>query len=353
MMGALFYYLRHSLQNRLVSRIRRLQQPKYLAGAIVGGFYFYSYIFRAFRHGRTPMLASPENQEMAKSLGALALLIMAALGWILPSSRAALSFTEAEVAFLFPAPIGRKTLIHFKLLRSQITILFSAFFMTIIGRSWGTGNFGIRLVGWWVAFAALNLHLMGASFVLTRLMDRGLSNWLRRIIFLATAGVVAGGALLWAYYAAPRPPDLATMKDIHWISSYATQVLHSGPLPYLLYPFRMVVAPYFAANLQQFIVALGPALGILALHYWWVIRSDVAFEEASVELSQKTADRVAAVRAGHWSGRMTPKKAKRPPFLLLPAGYPAVALLWKNLISVGSFVTTRFWLLLVWIAVVG
>jgi hypothetical protein len=38
--GALFYYQFHSWRNRLLARIRRLRQPKYLAGAIVGGRYF-------------------------------------------------------------------------------------------------------------------------------------------------------------------------------------------------------------------------------------------------------------------------------------------------------------------------
>jgi hypothetical protein len=47
--GALFYYQFHSWRNRLLTRIRRLRQPKYLAGAIVGGIYFYFYLFRGLR----------------------------------------------------------------------------------------------------------------------------------------------------------------------------------------------------------------------------------------------------------------------------------------------------------------
>jgi hypothetical protein len=354
MIGALFYYQRHSLQNRVVARIRRLRQPKYLFGAIVGAFYFYTYIFRAFNRGRNgPVLVTPEHQELVQTLAALALFFMAALGWILPSSRAALAFSEAEVAFLFPAPIGRKMLIHFKLMRSQMAILFSALFMTLIGRSWSNGNFAVRIVGWWLAFSTLSLHLMGSSFVLTRMMDRGLSNWLRRIIFLTVGGVIVGGVLLWAYFAAPRPPSVEGLTDTHWLSVYAAQLLHSGPLPYLLYPFRLVVAPYFATSLRAFLLALGPALAVLGLHYWWVVHSNVAFEEASLELSKKTADRVAAARSGHWSGARAPKKAKRPPFQLGHAGPPLIALFWKNLISAGSFVTTRFWIFLIWVAVVG
>src|SRR4051812_4394487 len=46
-MFAAFLYLQfHSVKNRFGMRLRRLKKPKYLAGAIVGGLYFYFYFFR-------------------------------------------------------------------------------------------------------------------------------------------------------------------------------------------------------------------------------------------------------------------------------------------------------------------
>jgi len=225
--------------------------------------------------------------------------------------------------------------------------------MALIGRGWGGGNFVARVLGWWLLFAAFNLHLLGSSFTLTMWMDRGLSNWKRRAIFLGAAGTLAAAIFLWARAALPPivvPPDA---KDLAWLAQYAGQVLQSGPLPYLLLPFRLLVAPYFAANFAQFFLALGPALAIVGLHYWWVVRSNVAFEEASVELSQKIAERFAAMRSGNWQAARKPKKAARPPFVLRPAGNPAMAVFWKNLISAGHFVTGRMWLMLVWVIIFG
>ena len=46
MIGALFYLLFTSWKNRLLWRIRRLKQPKYLVGAIVGAGYFYFFFLR-------------------------------------------------------------------------------------------------------------------------------------------------------------------------------------------------------------------------------------------------------------------------------------------------------------------
>jgi hypothetical protein len=79
----------------------------------------------------------------------------------------------------------------------------------------------------------------------------------------------------------------------------------------------------------------------------------VAFEEASVEMSRKLAERIAAVRSGNWQGMSKPKKSKRPPFILRPEGWPAVAIFWKNLISAGHFFTGRAWFFVLWIAVIS
>jgi hypothetical protein len=118
-----------------------------------------------------------------------------------------------------------------------------------------------------------------------------------------------------------------------------------------LYPFRLVVRPYLAAGGLAFLNVVWPALLLLAAHYFWVIRSDVSFEEASVEASQKLAEKVAAVRAGNWQAAGKKFKHKRPPFELRPCGPPLVALLWKNLINAGSAFTARTWIILAWVLI--
>lgn len=134
---ALFYYEWHSRWNRLCARLRRLRQPKYLFGAVAGGLYFYFYIFGAWFRGSAPGAAAsmlaPEHRFLLASAGALVLSVVLLLMWVIPHERAALMFSEAEVAFLFPAPVARRTLLHFKLLKSQGAILFSALFMLVSG----------------------------------------------------------------------------------------------------------------------------------------------------------------------------------------------------------------------------
>jgi hypothetical protein len=338
MIAALFYLQYHSFRNRLVSRVKRLKQPKYLIGALVGGFYFYGYFYRCLFHGfggppGMNLAISPEHLQLFELLGALALFIILLLAWLIPHERAALTFTEAEVAFLFPAPVTRRALIHFKLLRSQFGIIFTALLFTLFSRRLG-GSAWIHALGWWLILSTLNLHFLGSSFARTLLLDHGISNRLRRLLVFGLAAALAGSVWVWARQTLPEP-NSADAANLNALMDYAQRVLTAGPALYLLYPFRLVVRPFLAPDAAAFFIALTPALLLVLLHYLWVIHSDVAFEEASVEASQKLAVRIAAMRAGNWQGAKKNQKARRSWFKLAAAGPPATALLWKNLIGVG------------------
>src|SRR5262249_5349284 len=139
-----------------------------------------------------------------ESLGALALLVFIVSAWLFPHRRAALAFTEAEVAFLFPAPVSRRGLIHFKLLRSQAAILFTTLFLVLITNRAG-GHAWIRAGGWWLILCTLNLHFLASSFARTMLLDRGISNWQRRLAVLVILALAAGGVVFWASRTIPAP----------------------------------------------------------------------------------------------------------------------------------------------------
>jgi hypothetical protein len=327
MIAALFYLQYHSTRNRLVTRVKRLQKPKYLIGAIAGGCYFYFYFFRYLFSGRSVMHGgalnlgvSPEQLSALESVAAFALFIVVLLAWLIPHERAALTFTEAEVAFLFPAPVSRRTLVNFKLLRSQLRIFFGAFIFSLFFRRFG-GNAWIHAAGWWLVLSMLNLHFLGASFARTLLLDHGVSNRRRRLLVFVVAAVLFTVAVLWAKKMVPEPDHLNSL-DFNATLNYLQTVLTAGPAEYVLYPFRAVVSPFFATDGVAFFGLLGLAA------------------------SQKLAARVAAVRSGNWAGAKTNQKAKRAWFNLSPVGPAFTALLWKNLIGIGRVFSMRFWILM-------
>jgi len=351
MISALLYLQINTTRNRLVARIKRLRQPKYLFGGIVGALYFYWYFFRPFLHsprgGQTASFGLLGlTPELVESVAALVLLVIVLLSWFFPSQRTALTFSEAEIAFLFPAPVSRTSLIHFKLLRSQFAILFTTLLLTLFSRRLG-GYGWIHAAGWWVLLSTLNLHFLGGSFVRTALMDRGITPWKRRLRILGLTVVFA--ALVGGWIWKKLPPIAEGQFDgFESIREYFLLAANSGPLAFVLYPFRVLARPFLAVDGKTFLSCIGPASLLLAAHYFWVVRSNVAFEEASVEASRKLADKVAAIRAGNWQAAQKNLKKKRDPFHLAPAGSQAVGLLWKNLISAGQvFFSPRLAIMLV------
>ena len=357
MIGALLYLQLESIKNRLRMRLRRLKKPKYLAGAAVGAAYFYFFFFRNLFGGRRSVAAeadaaSTETLLLFEWVGALALFLMVLSAWIFPHERAALLFSEAEIAFLFPAPVTRRTLIHFKLLRSQIAILFTTFFLTLVSGRFGQGGKAwIHAAGWWLVLSTLSLHTLAASFARTRLLELGVTNWRRRVAVLSVVALLVAAVWRWVKFAVPAPAA-SDFADLEALKYYLRHAMESGPALYALIPFRLVVRPYLAPDAAAFVVASMPAVVLMLLHYWWVVRADVAFEEASVELSRKFAERIAAVRAGGaWHSADKPRKRKSPPFALRPTGIRAIAFLWKNLISAGQAFTLRTWIFLALFAV--
>jgi hypothetical protein len=231
-----------------------------------------------------------------------------------------------------------------------LRIFFSVILLTLFSRRLG-GNSLFHALGWWMILSTLNLHFLGSSFARTLLLDRGVSNWLRRLLVLGLAAAMAAGVWLWAKRTLPAfgSADIANFDSI---LDYAQRLLTAGPALYLLFPFRLVVRPFLAPDTAAFFGALPPVLLIFLLHYLWVIFSDVTFEEASVEASQKLATRIAAVRAGNWQAAKKNQKARRAWFRLAATGPLPTALLWKNLIGVGQVFSPRLWIVLITVVAV-
>ncbi|HVT74098.1 MAG TPA: putative ABC exporter domain-containing protein [Lacunisphaera sp.] len=349
MFRALLYLTFTSAVNRLRARLRRLRQPKYLVAALFGAAYFYFFVFggmfRAMGTRRTdPGLEEfmPRGAETYVPFGAGILLLLVLTGWIFGRERAALQFTEAETSFLFPAPISRRTLLHYKLLRSQLAVLFGALVLSLIFRRGAIfgGNLLIHAIGWWLILSTLSLHALACSFARERLFAAGLNRPRRIALFVVVlAGLAGAWWLVSRHQAAAAPATAAADELVPWLSAQ----LQLPPLGWVLVPFGWVVRPYLAASWADFFRVLGPAALLLAGHYAWVMRSAVAFEEASVEQAAKTAQILDRMRRGGLTVSRTPAKKKPQPFPLAPRGWVPVAFLWKSLIGLGPFYRLRTW----------
>ncbi len=305
---ALAFLQSRSLVNALKVRVRRLRQPKYLIGAVVGLGYMYLWVGRAvfssWRHGAGRVDMPGEAMELFEALAALLVFVLFLGSWLFSGERASLRLSEAELNFLLPAPLTRKMLVRFRLIRAQVGTFLSALFLTLFtGRMARDGHAIVHMLSWWLVLTVGLGLCVAATIVL----------WLRG---LPAPQIGLDGT----------PATVA--RDFN---DWVTLALNSGPGPWLLAPFRWLVRPWFAADVWDFLKSLPPVLALIGLHYWWIERSDVAFEEASLDAAQKRA----ALRSAAKEGKLretSPTRALVPLFRLGESGFAPVALVWKHLI---------------------
>jgi hypothetical protein len=338
--GAFAYYLRCNVKNQTRARLRRLRRPRYLVSAIAGLAYLYATSFRFLVGGRRrpprALSLDPTVLPLLEIGAGIAVLVFLLLPWILPLARRGIAFKEAEIQFLFPAPLGRRALLHFRILKGQIGILFgvavSAFFL---GRGRLSPHPSFTAAALWIFYTFLALYNIGTTLARSSLADHGVSGLRHQGWVHGTLAAVAASVAAWIRWFIPPPPVVVDSPEelLRWIGAVA----ESGPAYYLLLPGRWLAGPALAPDLAGFLRALVPALTLVAAASIWVVRSDTSFEEASVERAEAQA-RASAARTGFRKGQRVPTLAQRRPWCRLdPVGHPIVAFFWKYLIAAGRF----------------
>jgi hypothetical protein len=339
MLGTLLYLTVCTFRNRLRIRFRRMRQPRYLIGSVAGALYFYFIFFAPRRRRRSagtgPMPQPPPSLRGAiEAAGSVALFLLVALAWIWPSKGPALAFTPAEVQFLFTAPIARRTLVTYRIARSLLGNLFMGVVMTLVFRPPSAERGWILFAGTTIAFAIVNVHLMGVSLSRASLRQHGVSGLARQWLPLSllAAILVIVGVTIGAHWA-----TLSRMGPTAELARELERLLTTGAAGIALWPFRVIARLPMSPTAGEFFRDLPAVLAIFALNFGWVLRSDTAFEEASAASAEKIAAR--RVRGAVIA---TPRvRRTTAPFTLGVEGRPEIALLWKNLILIGRYASLR------------
>ena len=330
MIGAALYLARRSLVNGIRRRLTRLRQPKYMVGFAVGLLYYYWLFIRP--RGSAVGGGGTLPSSAAEAIAILGLGALVAMGWLFGSSRSPLVFTPAETHFLFTAPLTRRQVLNFKLLRSQLALFLSSLLSVLL---FSGGHFPatriLRVLGLWLVFATLQMHAGVTALVRQSLEEHGVTAVRRRLgAFVVLAAIVGGAAFtLRGQFAVVQAAFIAGPASGF---EALTTLLHRGALGVLTWPLAVLVRPALAPDITGFAALLPAALLVVAVHYIWLVRSSVAFEEVAVESAERMARRIAAWR----SGRRPPpaagaaKRARPPLTRLAPTGGPVRAIAWKN-----------------------
>ncbi len=341
---ALLFLIRRSLVNRVRTTLGRLRRVRYLLPALVGVAYFVL-IFGGPMRGRgggDPAVPGAFPTGLAWGLTA-ALLASASITWLLPGKNPGLQFLESEVALLFPAPLSRRELVLYKLAAMQPPLLFSGLLMAAFTARGGPLRFAIVAVGAFLALNALSLHNVGAAFTHASLGAHGLAGWRRQWpVLAAMVGLAIAVGLL-----VPWPEGFDPGA---WVAA-----LDASPAAVLLYPVHCLARLPLSGDALTFLLHLGPALLVVAALAFWVLRADVAFEEAAAAHAEVLARRIAALRAGRLSDpSLSPsRKMQAPPWRLPPAGPAEGAFVWKAATALVRGSSVRFLAVVLLLAIVA
>lgn len=341
-MRPLLYLAWRSLRGRAVGWVRLMKQPKYLVGTLAGvtwmGLFAVGPVLRVNR-GADLEARVAELGDWLPALetgGALLVLTALSLWWAWPFGKAVVELTEAELHLLLPAPVRRRDIIQYAVLRSQWGILFGCLLISFFSSGGDPGAFGWRFLSVWLLLTLWNLHGRGRGLWLARLSELSPQAALRR-----RALVVAIVALVWLALLPQATAVVASLPNLGSDLAAGVQRLLSPErlaeeapvLAALLTPARWVSRMVLSARapgqtaLDRFLVLLWP-LALVVLHNEWVVRSQARFEEASLERSRRVA---ASQEAGARFRKTRQARRSATSFRLRARGWPEVAIVWKNL----------------------
>ena len=339
MFSASLYIITHSARNRLRLRLRRLREPRYLIGAIAGAAYFYFTVFarlsgrrnltrrRGVVSGAPVALLSAVRAAAPAAIG-LVLLVLTAVSWLVPFDPGLLDFSEAEVQFLFPAPVSRRWLLLHRMLRSQIGILFGSLTIALFTPSIA-GYTRLRMaIAMWLLMSTAKVYTTGVSLSRARLTAS--NGRARRVAWLPVGALFAALALVgWSVGRAFLAGPIVSPQDALIRIGTAT----SGAAHVVLWPFMALASPMFAEWPGRYLEALASSAAVLALCIAWVLKSDEAFQDAAAEVADRKAKQPPR--------QATQYRARGGGWTLAPTGRPEAAFVWKGVLQTLRVVDRR------------
>ena len=293
MPGALVYLTVRSIRNGVVTRLRRLRQPRYLIIAVGVLFYLATMISN---RSRTGVFRVPDGYEdLARVVAAVVFFAIMAAAWILPAS-ASLRFSLPEVTLLFPAPFERRTLLQYKIVHLLLGAAGSAlFFMLFLGptRPAAAALFAVKTA-----------------------------------VILSVLGLIEAGVSLYRLNARQSIGARAKIRIPVLVASVVLMALAAWTL-----------AIFAFVDTGASLLRVAPVIALLVFaSIVWILGSDAAFEEeASIN-----ADKVRAAVGRLQKGQPRVTVRRGTPYRLAPTGPVELAILWKNWLLFGR--ASRTWI---------
>jgi ABC-2 type transport system permease protein len=326
-------------RGRVVRGIRLLRQPKYLVGTVIGACWVAQMALwtggplvpsDAWSHYVSADGLSASLLSAAHKLAGVALTMLLGLTWLFPWGRLGLPFREAELTLLLQAPLTRRELIHYGVLKSALGVFIGSLAAALLLGAGGPLEHLRLFLGMWLLFGFWDLHTKWRGLFLLRQREvpPGVARVRRALL---TLGV---GSWLLALAVAGMRFSPRVIADVPDWESFAGRV-GTVPWPPLLLalslPARWLAAPVFATDWPGFALAALPVAAMIAVQRELVLRTPARFEESALARAKDAETRKSPARRFK---RASSRGRRQQVFPLSGAGEPSIAIVWKNLMRV-------------------
>ena len=342
MIGVIVRLQAMTLRGRVVRSLRLLRQPKYLIGSLAAAGWMLLWVGPpvlrsggAFKTAGFEMVPD-QMRPVVHMATALVTSFALVLPWLWPWGRPGLRLREAELTLLLQAPLTRRQVIGYGLLKSAPGTAATALILALMLGGGLRGQM-LLLAGLLPLFAFWSLHASWRAMLSVRERE---SLAVRRCLWLvAGAGAVfllalAGAALPFVRsIVAGTPADFESV--VHDLGARAWPPV----LRALLLPGWLLTAAPFARGPAGTALAGLPVVLLAGLQLELVLRSRARFEERALEWARRTEARQSGTRRQAPGGSRLRRRWQV--FGLASAGRPEVAILWKNLMRVSRLPLLR------------
>jgi hypothetical protein len=291
------FFTWRTFRNRIVYRLTRLKEIRYLLGTILGAAYF-GFILTRNSPGRG---FARMNEDILSVFGLFALI----LPWILPQL-SSLAFSEAELHFVIGGPVSRTRILFYKLIQAQPQVLVAVLVAAFLRFPNGL------YIGFWVAYCLATMYTTFVAVVRQWLNDRGISSFVISLIAILALGGAGWAAVLYGR-ADPVPWDDPKIRAALFVP-------------------RILAALIAAKTPLDLAMAIGPALLLFAVLFFVSATIPIHFND----LVMTASERVTRFRASMQQQPGTSVSFRRltAPFRLKEGGPPEMAIVWKNTIAI-------------------
>jgi len=262
----------------------------------------------------------PANPETIRTVAPVALLGICLMNVIASGGERAITFSPAEVDFLFPAPFTRRQLLAFKIGKSLAGITFSSLLMSAAFLR-HAGGWGQAVLAAFLTLIFMQLFSMAVALLAQSAGERAYT-WGRKIVL----GVVA------LAIAIPILPSLLRGGQ-GGIVEVAATLRQSAIGSVVLAPLEAFGRLFTATKwFPEVAMYAGIALAINAALLWIVLRLDADYLEASAAKSTALHERIQRLKQGGLMG--AGKVTARGSLPLLPYWRGAGPIIWRQMTSV-------------------